>query len=74
MLLLIEQKPLKISQIKSYGCQFLEHDGKGLFLQIKRVLFYVACKHMKSLPTTCSQTYHMFASLVILFDQLENIS
>ena len=73
MLLLIEQNPLKISRIKSYGFQFV-HDGGGLFLQIKRVLFCMACKHMTSLPATCLQTYHMFVSLVILVNQLVNIS
>ncbi len=73
MLLLIEQNPPKISQIESYGCQFA-HDGGGLLLRIKRVLFCVACKHMISLPTTCLQTYHIFASLAILVDPLANIS
>ncbi len=47
---------------------------KALFLQIDRVLFCVACKHMISLPTMCLQTYHMFASLAILFNPLANIS
>ncbi len=56
MLLLIERNPLRISQIRSYGCQFA-HNGGGLFLWIKRVLFawlaniwYLcqphACKHI----------------------------
>ncbi len=73
MLLLIEQNPPKVSRIESYGCGFV-HDGGGLILQIKRVLFCVACEHMIYLPTTCLQTYHMFASLVILADLLANIS
>jgi hypothetical protein len=73
MLLLIEQNKTKISQIKSYGCRSA-HDGGGLFLIIKRVLFCVACEHMISLPTTCLQTYHMFASHAILVNLLVNIS
>jgi hypothetical protein len=73
MLLLIEQNCSKISQIISYGCQFARN-GEGLFLRIKRVLFCVAHKHMISLPPTCVQTYHVFASLVILVDLLANIS
>jgi hypothetical protein len=73
MLLLIEQNSPKISLIKSYGWQFA-HDRGGLFLRIKRVLFCMACEHMISLPTMCLQTYHMFASLVVLVDPLASIS
>jgi hypothetical protein len=73
MLLLIEQTSPKLSQIKSYGYEFA-HNGGGLFLQIKRTLFCVTCEHLISLPAICSQTYHMFASLMILVDPLVNIS
>ncbi len=73
MLLLIEKKTPKISQIKSYGCQFV-HNGGGLFHQIKRVVFVWlakiwyhcqphACKHiicLQALPSLsiCLQIYH----------------